>query len=216
MGDDNHKGVEEFMKLDIIDKPKTFWYEDQFGNDVPFDTNAGMPDLDPGDNIRLTQHISSLEVRDTVWASHNPAAWPVRALKWMMRVMPDKWKARGPQVMGFSSTINGGYAIIKHLIENRDFTLNDAAVVAARMCERCYNICSWECEGHDLALEQRYLDTCNTWCKYCIDIDSDHHQRKKLWCCYRTLRLGGDVSKAYEDMSVYSDKDYMDKNNVVY
>lgn len=193
------------MKLDAISKAKTFWYEDQHGNDVPFDLNQGMPDNN--DKLKLTQHTRILEVRETIYGSSKEAAWPVRMLKWLIKIMPNSWKGHGPQLWGFSTTVGCNYPIVKYLVEKRNFGFNEAAVTASILCERCMNICLWECEGRDLALEESYLKSSKTYCKYCDEIDEDYARQHKMWACYRTMKLGGDVGKAYKNVSVYSSGD---------
>lgn len=197
------------MKLDIIDKPKTYWYEDLDGNEIPWDINGpGNPFPDNYEDGEVYQHSVGLEVHHSICKEFKNPAWPIRILKWVIKKMPNSWQGNPCQLYAGHSTIGSGFSVIRYLIENRDFTLDEAAIAYSNMCERCMNICSWEVEGHDLTLEESYLKSSRTHCDYCEVIDSVYDQQKKLWCCYRTMKLGGDVSKAWKQNSVYSGDDY--------
>lgn len=199
------------MKLDNINEPRTFWYEDQDGNDVPFEW-GDVPKVEGG----CYQHSVNMEVSHSICTQFEDPAWPIRFLKWLIKKMPNSWKGSPSQLCRGTSTINGCYPIVKYLVEKRDFSFNDAAVVASQLCERCMNICLWELEGHDLTLEESYLSNTTTFCDYCKDIDAAYEQQHKLWCCYRTYKFGGDVAKAYRDISVNSNKEYMKKHGITY
>jgi len=205
------------MQLDLLDKPKTYWYEDLKGNEIPWDIHGSGDPFPPNySKGEVYQHTVGLEVRESICQEYKDPAWPVRFLKWLIRKMPSSWQGNPSQIFAGGSTVNCAYPVIKYLVENRDFSLNEAAVLSSQLCERCFNICCWEVEGHDLALEQHYLDTSNTSCKYCEIIDQDYFNKHRMWCCYRTFKFGGDVAKAYKNVSVYSDEKYMKANGVTY
>lgn len=190
------------MRLDSLPKPDTLWYEDKNGDKLDVDISHGHPDF-PKDT-EWYQHHEWACVRYSVCTRSSKPKWPVRILSWLIKRMPDKWQGNSSQIGSGETTINCMYPVIKYLVEQRDWSFNLACVASSRLCSRCMNICLWECEGHDLSSEQHYLDTTKTVCQYCKYIDPEHLNKYRVWCCYRTLKLGGDIAQAYKNMSVYS------------
>lgn len=195
----------EMKAIDRISKPCTFWYEDTDGNDVPFDWQKGMPN-----RKWHAQHSKSVLVQHTICFGHNKNGkdlWPVKLAKWLIRKMPDSWKK--PTVsFSFNSTINCCFSVVEYLIQQRNFTFNDACVAVADACERCMNILIWEAEGKPV--DNNYLKTANTNCKYCEEIDPEYVLKRRVWACYRTMRLEGDIAKAFKEMSPNSREGFFD------
>lgn|SRR5574337_794104 len=178
--------------LDKIIPPKTFYYEDKNGNEVPFNWNMGFPDFEWAE-----QHSKGVVVQHTIcFSGKSRDNWAIRSLKWIIKILPNKWKKQGH--LTFNCTINHDYQIIKYLVENRGFKFNDACVVVSELCGRCSDIIYSELNGtifQDNAHPHMH-------CRYCNVIDPKYSARRKLWCCYRTFKLGGDVSKAWKENSV--------------
>jgi len=181
------------MRLDNISEPATLWYEDKDGNRLEQSTIPEMPD---GWKYQYSKHVG---VTESVCMQSKDPKWPVRCLKWTIRHLPRSWQGHPSQIARGEMTINCVYPIIKYLVENRKWRINEAAVAAASTCERCMNICLWELEGKDLATEQHYLDTVNTSCDYCKEIDPAHIEKKKVRACYRALKFNKDIKKAWEE-----------------
>jgi len=197
------------MRLDNLPEPETLWYEDQNGEKMDFDLSLGCPESKEGQT--LYQHSESACVRQTICGDYKEAKWPIRFLKWLSRKMPNSWQGRAGTLAAGETTINCLYPVVKYLVEERDWHFSDACVSASRLCERCMNICLWECEGHDyINKEQHYLSSAKTYCRHCNDIDQDYAERYRVWCCYRTLKLGGGVSKAWNEITVDSAPGYRD------
>ena len=195
------------MRLDNLPKPETFWFEDKGGNKLYVDTSHGMPDFPEAQTWYM--HSYTAEVRHSVCTKRKDAKWPIRFLKWLIRHSPNNWKETPSEVYEGSTTIGVLYPPVKYLVENRGWNFSDAIVAASNLCERCMNIAIWEAEEHDLSLEQRYLSSVNTYCNSCKYIDPDYAERHRVWCCYRTFKLGGgDVAKAWKNVSVYSAPGY--------
>lgn len=181
------------FSLDKIEPPKTFYYENKDGNEVPFNWNMGFPDFE-----WTEQHSKGVVVQHTIcFAGENRDNWAIRSLKWIIRILPNKWKRQGH--LTFNCTINHDYPIIKYLVENRKFKFGDACVVVSELCGRCNDIVYSELNG------TAFSDTTHPHmhCKYCNVIDPAYSARRKLWCCYRTFKLKGDVEKAWKENSVY-------------
>jgi len=200
------------MKLDKISKPKTFWYEDKEGQEIPYDTRQGFPDDFEGGE--MYQHYRGVEVRHSICKQYKEPAWPVKALKWMIREMPNSWQGNSSQVYAGSSTVGPSYPVIKYLIEHDGFSFNEAVVAFSLMCERCINYYLVVLANEQVSPD--YFDTVNTSCEYCKEIDPPHYQKRKLWACYRTMKLGGDVKRSWKTMGVYSNEEYMKKHGVSY
>lgn len=191
------------MKLDEIPVPDTFWYEDEKGNRVDDKIFHGGGQ----EKSKWIQNSEYVVVRSSTFYVGTKPKLPVRILKWLLAKVPDSWKGDSWELTQ-SASINGSFPIIKYLIEERDFNFNEACVAASRMCDRCINLCCWECEDDDIdAAKQDYLDTINTTCDYCKIIDITHYNRVRTLYCYKTLKYGGNVAKAYKE--VFPDKPYV-------
>lgn len=203
------------VKIDSISKPKTFWYEDLDGNEIPWDIYSDDPFPSNYKQKEVYQNCVGLEVRHSVCKQHSDPAWPIRLMKWIIKKMPNSWKGNPSEIYAGSTTINCCYPIVKYLVENRGFSFNEAAVAASQMCERCMNLCLVELANEQVS--PGYFDRISsTHCKYCKEMDPEYNNKHRVWCCYRTFKLGGDVAKAYKNVSVYSDEKYMKENRVSY
>jgi hypothetical protein len=184
------------QSLDKIEPPCTFYYEDTDGNEVPFDWNNGMPD-----RKWHAQHSKGVLVQHSIcFGERNKKKdlWPVRLTKWLLYRMPTTWK-KSEISMSFNTTINHDYQIIKYLVENRKFKFNDACVVVSELCGRCSDIIYSEL--NNATFIDSYCSLPNMCCNYCNTIDPIYSVRRRVWCCYRTIKLGGDVKKAYKENS---------------
>lgn len=185
--------------VDKISPPCTFYYEDTDGNEVPFDYQNGMPD-----RIWHAQHSKGVLVQHSiVFGDVREDKWPVKVLKWILYKLPESW--RKSSSMSFNTTINSGYPMIKYLVEQRGFRFNEACVAVSTMCGRCGDICDNEINGLPVSLDYKWP---NQYCSYCNVIDPEYVMRRRIWCCYRTMKMGGDVAKAYKDISPNSAPDY--------
>jgi len=199
------------MKLDLLKPLDTLWFEDEDGNKL--DWNIGMIPQTPAQYKEglAYQHSHDLIVEHSICKPYVEPKWPVRWLIALIDIMPNKWKGSSNEIFrGATSISNGSYEMIKYLVEQRKFSLVDAHIVLSQMCSRCYNICNYELQG------QIYQANGNTYCKHCKIIDPEYATKHHIWCCYRTFRLGGDVAKAFKNVSVYSNKEYMEKHGVSY
>jgi hypothetical protein len=201
------------MRLDNLDKPKHYWYEDLDGNEIDWDWKSNNPFPDNYSEGEVYQHCISLEVSHSICKQHKKPAWPIRMLKWLISKMPNSWQGNPSQIFVGHSTIGSAYPIIKYLVENRKFRLDEAAILASKLCERCYNVCLKELGDKSIQINYR---TPNVNCSSCKYIDPDYNQRHKLWCCYRTFKLGGSVKKALETGYVSSSEEYMKRNGITY
>lgn len=190
------------MRLDNIPHYRSLWYEDEEGNELGFDVRAGFPDF-KAHKEDVYQCSNFLVVTDSVHLCNNirNAKWPVRALSWVIKKMPDAWKARRSQVLKGEATIGLSFPIIKYLVEEKDWRFSDAAVASSQLCERCLNIALWEVEGTDIATEQQYLDSVHTHCMYCKHIDIDYHNAYVAKSCYRAFSRGKSVKKEYDNLN---------------
>jgi len=203
------------MRIDLIDKPCTFHYEDKDGNSIPFDLQQGFP----GKGWHA-QFSKSLLVHESIcFNDDGKDLLPVKFAKWLinmgkqlLRKMPDSWKKTGGS-MSFNSTINSAWPIVKYLKEKRGFTFHDACVVASELCDHCGSIIEWELADQDpnSPANQAYLKTCRSHCKNCKTIDPEYFIRRRMWACYRTLKLEGDIGKAYKEISANAAEGYWDK-----
>lgn len=192
--------------IDKITPPCTFYYEDIDGNFVPFDYQKGMPDHDKPWHA---QHSKGVLVQHSIcFGKRNKKldAWPVRLLKWLLRKAPQSWK-KSDISMSFHSTINSAYPIIKYLVEQRQFRFNDACVVASEMCGRCSDICEGDINGTTVIPNYNLP---NVYCKFCDIIDPQYVFYRRVWACYRTMRMEGDVAKAYKEISPNSREGFFD------
>ena len=193
------------MKLDNIDKPCTFYYEDEQGNNIPFEFTDGFPHAK-----WYAQHLKCVEVHHTLCFGSSGRAekdmWPIRAIKWILKSMPVKWKKPQP-AMSFSATINCSYPIVKYLVEQRKWSFNEACVLSADLCERCLNLILDDLGSQQNMGSSYYTNIHSTHCDYCEVIDAEYYLRHRVWCCYRTLKLGGSITKAFKECGCYSAKD---------
>lgn len=192
------------MKIDLIENPCTFWYEDVQGNKIPFDFSKGFPDFK-----WHAQFSKGVSVQENICFGQRNGKdlWPVRFLKWLLWKCPSRWK-KPTTSMSFNSTINNCWDVIKYLKEQRGFSFNDSCVVASELCDHCGSIIEWELKGEDpnSPNNQAYLKTCRSHCNYCKVIDPSYYLYRRVWACYRTLKLGGDITRAYKEISPNSDK----------
>ena len=191
--------------LDTIDKPCTFYYEDVEGNEIPFELTDGFPHAK-----WHAQHSKYAEVHHTLCFCSSGCSkqdlWPVSALKWLLEKMPAKWKKPQP-AMSFSSTINCAYPIVKYLVERRKWSFNEACVTSAELCERCLNLVLDDLGSKQNMGSQYYHNTHLTHCKYCEVLDAEYFNKHRVWCCYKTLKLGGSINTAYNKVGVYTKSD---------
>lgn len=175
------------MSIDNIPRYKTLWFEDKDGNEIEVDTSQGMPSFKEYGDVYMRSDC--LCIRHGINRCNNirDAKWPVRLLKWISDRLPDSWHARKSHIMGGETTINCGYTVIKHLVEQRKWSFHDACVAYANMCERCGNLAEWIINGEDLRRHQSYLDSSHTHCMYCKYMDPEYHFKALLRRCYMTL-----------------------------
>lgn len=205
------------MTVNNIDKPEMFWFEDKDGNVIEWDIFT-EPFFPPGFELgEINMCNRELIVTDDMSAHGKQPAWPVRALKWIISKLPNSWQGHSENVYSFRSTINSAYPLIKYFVEKSNFSLQHAAIVCADLCPRCLHMCELEISGIDLSSNADYLNKKHdTHCKYCKVIDPDYDSAYKLWVCYRTFKLGGDVGRAIKTGHISSDEDYMNRNGISY
>ena len=194
------------MRMDNIPKPKFLWFEDVNGDILDVDTSHGMPDFP--DEQKVYMHTKILEVRHYINTSGVPDKWPVKFLRWLIKKCPNSWVGYSGEMGWGGTTIRCMFPAIKYLVENNGWSFDEAAIASSDLCERCMNICLWECEGRDLELEEHYLSNARTHCSYCKYIDPAYDERYRVWCCYRTFKMEGDVSKAWHDLHINSAPGY--------
>ena len=190
------------MRIDNIPQIDNIWYEDEDGNVLDVDWKNGQPEF--LSEKKYYQHCKNIVSTYSIYTNYKQAKWPIRAIKWVVDKLPNSWKEQPCNVATFNSSINCIYPIVKYFVENKGWSFSDACILGADLCERCLNIALWEIEGHDLSKEQSYLNMVRTQCNYCKYIDPDYENRLRVRCCYRTLKLGGDVGKAFDCASVNS------------
>lgn len=198
--------------IDKIKAPSTFYYEDCDGEKFNYDPKLGLPDKE-----WYAQHIKSVIVRHDICFGNrnkkNKDLFPVRMLKWILCKMPNSWKRADPS-MSFNSTVYHSYPLVKYLVENKQFSFNNACVVASELCGRCYELLKGNMLGNPEVYDYSIL---NTACDYCEQIDPEYILRRRVWCCYRSMKLKGDVKSAYDKISVYgSELTYKIDNKFVY
>ncbi len=83
------------------------------------------------------------------------------------------------------------------------------------VCDHCGAIAEIEINGEDpnSLHHKAYLKTCRSYCKYCEIMDPKYYNDRRIWCCYRTLKMGGDIKKAYKEMSPNSADGYFKNTN---
>ena len=185
--------------IDKISPPDTFYYEDTDGNMVPYDYQKGMPD-----RKWHAQHSKHVIVQHSIcFGTDSSDKWPVRLLKWLLKKMPSSWNKQWS--MTFNATINSAYPMVKYLVEQRQFRFNDACVAVSEMCGRCGDICEGDMNGVVIVPDYKWP---NMYCKFCDVIDPEYVAWRKVWSCYRTMKMKGDIAKAYKENSPNSGKDY--------
>jgi hypothetical protein len=163
------------MRLNNLQKPCTFYYEAADGALVPFELTEGFP------TKWYAQHSKGVEVRHSIcFGTFNKDNWFVRALKWIIANSPNSWK-KDTSNLAFSTTINCCYPVVKYLVENRNWSFNDACVAAGDMCENCLNQCLSELEGLK-------CPPSNTHCLSCKAIDPAHHYDYITRRMYRAMK----------------------------
>lgn len=181
------------MRIDNLPEPETIWYEDENGGKLPFDLKS----CEHPTGWKY-QHAYSAVVTESICGHYRDAKWPIRAIMFVVRMLPNSWKQRNSQICCGSSTINCVYPIVKYLVDKRGWRFTDACIASSKLCERCLNICLWEVEGQDLRFHQHYLDTVRTTCDSCWDIDPDYRERKRVKACYSALKYGTSVKEAWK------------------
>ena len=189
------------MKLDNLPRQELLWYQDQDGNKFNQNEWNGLP---KDSSKTWYQHCMNTTVEHTIYQGHVRKKWPVRFLKWMIRKMPASWHGHSPLAYTGRTTIGCIYPIVKYLVENKGWHFSEACAVSSQLCEKCLNTCLDECQGTTSNYSSK------TYCDYCQYIDPGHLEKYRVWCCYRTLKLGGDVAKAWNEMSVNSSPGYWD------
>lgn len=195
--------------LDKLSPPETLWYEDAEGNEIDWDKRSYMPP-DNWSGGRMYQHSMNVVVEHSICEDYQRGHWVVRFLYWLISKMPTKWQRMSSQRYRGQTGIGAGFDIINYLVRQRNFRFEEACVIYADLCEHCINKCEYDLVG------RVYSSNSNTYCKHCPTIDPKYAAKHHLWCCYRTFKLGGDVAKAYKNVSVYSDEKYMKENRVSY
>lgn len=176
------------MRLDNIQKPCTFWYEDHDENKIPYEQTDAYNLTKKG---WKSQHMLYPIIREEIClANGKKDRLPVKILEWLLRKMPRSWKS--------TTTIShyhyaGIYEIIKYLVEQRVFSFREATVAASKMCDRCEDLCM-----SDLGNAQcrtPYYDIC----EYCDMIDPGYTDMRRVQACYSTMKHNGDISKAFNN-----------------
>ena len=188
--------------VDVIKPPPLFYYEDVYGNKVPFDWIKGMPDKEWHAQHSITLLVQHSMVFGKI--DKEKDLWPVRMIKWLLKNMPDSWK-KSSISMNFNTNIGSGFELVKYLVEERKFSFNEAGGAVSIMCGRCREICESNIENRLPIFNDRWP---NQHCSYCDEIDPEYVMWRRVWCCYRTAKMTGDVSKAYKENSPNSGKDY--------
>lgn len=187
------------MRLDNIPKPCTFYYEDTEGNNIPFDMKK---DMFPPSGKWHAQHSKYVQVQESICfgssGKANKDKWPVKFINYILYKLPASWKKVHP-CMTFNSTINCCWPIVKHLVENRKWSFNEACVASADLCERCLNRVLDDIGGIQVAMNQHYYDTVNTSCKNCVYIDPDHYERRKVKAAYKAFKHGANIKECFEE-----------------
>jgi len=180
------------MKIDLIPKPCTFYYEDVNGENIPYElTECHHP------QNWHAQHSKNVIVQHSInFAGRTNDAWPIRMLKWVIQKLPNKWKRDCEFSM--ACTINCGFPVIKYLVDRRGFRFYEACVAYSDLCERCSNMVEDEANG---VIGQTYDS--RTYCKYCKVIDPEYAMRYKVWRVYRAFKYIGvhdtPPGEAYKD-----------------
>lgn len=195
------------MQVDNLPKPDVLWFEDEDGNKIDVDVSHGMPDFPDGQKWYM--HTKYPIVRHKINTCGVPDKWPVKCLKWVINKCPSNWKGNPTNVYASNTSISFSYPLVKYLVENRNWSFDEAVIMASNLCERCFNIACWSCEGYDYVnSQQRYLTNTRTYCRYCKYFDPDYDTRHRLWCCYRTFNHKGNVEKAWKQVTVDFHPDY--------
>ena len=188
--------------IDKLKPPCLFYYEDTEGNNIPYDLVN-----DPPNHPRkwYAQHSLDVSARHEIcFGFYKKDLWPIKFMKWLMRKMPESWKRADK--FGYSShTIHGGFPMVKYLVEQRGFSFTEACVTCGNMCGRCQDICEADINGTTYVKDYTLP---NTHCQSCDILDPDYINYRRVWACYRTMKLGGDVAKAYKTGSPESSKYY--------
>ena len=198
------------MHIDNLPKPCTFYYEDVDGNNIPFELTEGFPHTK-----WCAQHFKNVEVHHSICfgsdGSSRKDKWPIRFLNWVIYKMPASWK-KPKKTIDFSSTISCCYPIIKYLVDNRKWSFSEACVASKELCERCLNLALDEV-GSIQNMGNKYYTNIkhNTSCEYCKIMDPIHFNKRRMFCCLKTFENGGDVRKAYKELSINSDKRQFEK-----
>ena len=192
-------------RIDSLSKPCTFYYEDVKGNNIPYE----LTDVVPHEKW-YAQHFKNVEVHHSICfgadGSSKKDKWPIRFLNWVIYKMPASWK-KPVKSLNFSSTINCSYPIIKYLVDNKQWSFNEACVASKELCERCLNLALDEVGSFQNMGSQYYMNIKHpTSCEYCKIMDPIHFNKRRMFCCLQTFKVGGDVGKAYRELSINSEK----------
>lgn len=98
-------------------------------------------------------------------------------------------------------SINGGFPIVKYLVEQRNFTFNEACIIYSQMCEKCANHCLYELG--DLQHKVNY-NNIKMLCEHCETIDPEHYYCQRTMACYRALKNGDDIEKTFNEYSKHT------------
>jgi hypothetical protein len=189
------------MRLDNLQEPITLWYTLEDGTKV-----VVPPELCEFPNGWRYQYCKYPTVVESICTSSKQPKWPIRFFKWIMSRMPDSWKGNVSQVARGETGINCLYPVIKYLVEQRKWSFHDSCVAASNLCERCMNICLWECDN-DQTAHQQYLSNSTTICDSCKHIDPDYYEQKRVKHCYKTMAKQGNVALAYKNIRTYKKGD---------
>ena len=182
------------MRIDQINPPCTFYYEDKQGNNVPFKLIDGFPNAE-----WHAQHLKQVSVQHTICFGNRPGKdlWIVSALKWLLRKCPSSWRKPEPS-MSMGSTVNCCWPVIKYLVDQRGWDLDDACVLCGDCCERCYNFMEAEVTGQPT--NTHYFNTSHTHCHLCKELDPEHNYRYIIWRLYRALNQKQDLKEVWADL----------------
>jgi len=207
------------MRIDDIAKPDFLWFEDDDGNKLELGPNIVEfpPEYKSGDARLIVQ---STRTTYEMHCKQRKDLWPVKFLNWIIKILPKTWRATDSQIFAGSSPVNIPFSIMKHLVEKRKFSIEESLIATSEMCGRCIRILDLEATGADLNADPGYMnksyDSCRVCCSHCEVIDPEYSRSYTRWVCYRTMKLGGDVAKAYKERFPNSNAEYMKKNGISY
>jgi len=176
--------------LSKIPPPKTTWCVDKHGNELPYTTCAVLED-------GMIFCRRDVKIANSVFVEPITAKWPVRFLNRLIEMLPPSW--HGQPTHSFTETfqINFSLPLINKLVKYSGMTFNEASIASSIVCKRCKaailsnkNDKSW-----------KKIKDCH--CEYCQHIDEKYHQKYRAISCYKAMKFGGDISRAFKTC-VYS------------